>query len=205
VCPDDASTDADETLHGAYTPPTVAFDAERTSRIDVPVAGRPTSRLALIVLAVAAAGFLVGIAVASVVPRSHDEPALVSESVGPSGGVVRFDGGEVRVPSGALAEQTTIAVYRSVVDRRVRIDPGGKADPIVFEPGRLVAYRFQPDDITFAQPVQIAFRLPAGAENGTVFARGSRGGIVLLEGQIDADRGTATTVVRDFRFGGAAS
>jgi hypothetical protein len=200
VCPDDA----DETLHGAYTPPTVAFDDAPTSRIDVP-SGRRTSQLALIVLAVAAGGFLVGIATGSVVPRSDDDPALVSESVGPSGGIVRFDGGEIRVPSGALAEQHTIAVHRSVVDRRVSIEPGGKADTIVFEPGRLVAYRFEPDDVTFSQPVQIAFRLPSGAENGTVFARGSRGGIVLLEGKIDADRGTATTVVRDFRFGGAAS
>jgi hypothetical protein len=198
------SDDADETLHGAYTPPTVAFDDAPTSRIDVP-SGRRASQLALIVLAVAAGGFLVGIATGSVVPRSDDDPALVSESVGPSGGVVRFDGGEIRVPSGALAEQHTIAVHRSVVDRRVRIEPGGKAETIVFEPGRLVAYRFEPHDVTFSQPVQIAFRLPSGAENGTVFARGSRGGIVLLEGKIDADRGTATTVVRDFRFGGAAS
>jgi hypothetical protein len=204
VCPDDPAPADDETLHGAYTPPTVAFDNAPTARIDVP-GGRGSSQLALIVLAVAAGGFLVGIATASVVPRSQDDPALVSQSVGPSGGIVRFDGGEVRVPSGALAEQRTIAVHRSVVDRRVRIDPGGKADPIVYEPGRLVAYRFEPDDITFAQPVQIAFRLPAGAENGTVFARGSRGGIVLLKGNVDADRGTATTFVRDFRFGGAAS
>lgn len=200
MCPDGA----DETLHGAYAPPTVAFDSAPTSRIDVPIQRR-TSQLALIVLAVAAGGFLVGIGTASVVPRTDDDPALVAQSVGPSGGIVRFDGGEVRIPSGALAEQRTISVHRSVVDRRVRIDPGGKADPIVFAPGRLVAYRFLPDDLTFAQPVQVAFRLPAGAENGTVFARGSRGGIVLLEGKIDADRGTATTVVRDFRFGGAAS
>jgi hypothetical protein len=201
VCPDDA----DDTLDGAYTPPTLAIDTASTSLIDVP-ASRRTSQLALVVLAVAAGGFLLGIGTASIVPRPDDDgvPPLVAQQVGPSGGIVRFDGGEVRVPSGALAGQRTIEVHRFVVDRRVRVDPGGKADPIVFAPGRLVAYRFEPEDVTFAEPVQIAFRLPAGAENGTVFARGSRGGIVLLEGKIDADRGTATTVVRDFRFGGAA-
>ena len=201
MCPDDT----DDTLHGEHTPPTLASDPASTSRIDVPVSRR-TPQLALVVLAVAAGGFLLGIGAASVVPRSDGGvPPLVAQQVGPSGGTVRFDGGEVRIPSGALAEQRTIEVHRSVVDRRVRVEPGGKADPIVFEPGRLVAYRFEPDDVTFAESVQIAFRLPAGADNGAVFARGSRGGIVLLEGKIDADRETATTVVRDFRFGGAAS
>ncbi len=200
MCPDDP----DETLHGEYAPPTVAFDNTPTTRIDLPDPRR-TSQLVLIVLAVAAGGFLAGIGTASVVPRSDNDTALASQPVGPSGGIVRFDGGEIRIPGGALTQQHTIAVYRSVVGRRVRVDPGGKADAIVFEPGRLVAYRFEPADITFSQSVQIAFRLPVGAENGTLFARGSRGGIVLLEGKIDADRGTATTVVRDFRFGGAAS
>ena len=202
MCPDDA----DDTLHGVYRPPTHAVDTASTSPIEIP-ASRRTSQLALVALAVAAGGFLLGIGAASIVPRANDDaPPLIAHQVGPSGGTVRFDGGEVRVPSGALAEQRTIEVHRFVVDRRVRVEPGGKADPIVFEAGRLVAYRFEPQDITFAEPVQIAFRLPAGAENGTVFARGSRGGgIVLLEGTIDADRGTATTVVRDFRFGGTAS
>ena len=193
--------DDDDTLHGTYTPPTVAFDQTLTSRIDIPLRRR-TSPIALIVLAVAAGGFLVGIAAAAVVPRSDDDTQpLAVQQIGPSGGTLRFDGGEVRIPSGALVEQRTIEVHRSVVDRRVRVDPGGKADPIVFEPGRLLAYRFEPDDVEVAEPVQIAFRLPAGAENGTIFARSSHGGIVLLEGKIDADRGTATTIVRDFRFG----
>jgi hypothetical protein len=201
VCPDDT----DDTLHGAYTPPTVAFDTAFTSRIEVPLRRR-TSQAGLVLLAVAAAGFLIGIAMASVVPRTaNDTQPLVAQQVGPSGGTVRFDGGEVRIPSGALSEVRTIEVHRFVVDRRVRIDPGGKAETIIFEPGRLLAYRFEPSDIAFDEPVEINFRLPSRAENGTVFARGSRGGIVLLEGKIDADRGTATTVVQDFRFGGAAS
>lgn len=200
MCPDDP----DQTLHGGYTPPTVAFDSPATSRIDVPAQTRHTAQVGLIVLAVAAAGFLVGIGVASAVPRSDPDPALVAQTVGPSGGIVRFDGGEIRVPTGALAQERTISVHRTVVDRRVRVDPGGKAEPIVFEPGRLVAYRFEPAELTFAEPVEIVFRLPVGADNGTVFARGSQGGIVLLEGSIDADRGTATTIVGDFSFGGRA-
>ena len=186
-----------------HAQPTVAFDTP-TSRIDVH-RGRSSPQLALIVLAVAAAGFLVGIGIASLAPRTDDDPSLASQAVGPSGGTVRFDGGEIRIPSGALAEQRTISVHRTLVDRRVRVDPGGDTGPIVFAPGRLAAYRFEPADITFAQPVQVTFRLPTGAENGTVFARSSLGGIVMLEGRIDADRGTATTVVRDFRFGGRSS
>lgn len=200
MCADD-----DETLHGAAATPNAASDDVPTTRIDV-AASRRTPQLALIVLSVAAGGFLLGIGAASVVPRSTTEaPALAAASIGPSGGVVRFDGGEIRVPAGALAEVQAISIRRSTVDRRVRVDPGGKAEPIVFEPGRLVAYRFEPTDITFDGPVQISFRLPTGASNGAIFARGARGGIVLLEGAIDADRGTATTFVRDFRFGGAAS
>jgi hypothetical protein len=192
----------DNTLHGAFAPPTHEFEAAPTTQFAAPI-GRATSQLALIFVAVAAASFLAGIGVASVSRPIPNDPTLAAQDVGPSGGTLRFEGGEIRIPEGALAEVVTVVVHRTVVDRRVTVDAGG-GSPLVFEPGRLVAYRLEPSDVTFAKSVEIVFRLPAGASNGTIFTRRSDDRIVLLKGKIDANRGTATTKVGDFRFGGAA-
>jgi hypothetical protein len=202
-----------DSSHPVDAAPTDEFSAPPVPRPhDTVEATRPAARdgtrpsqLALIFLAVGAACFLVGIAVASVTRPSAVDPVLQSQDVGPSGGTVRFEGGELRVPEGALSQAITVVVRRSVVDRRVRIDPGGGEETLVFEPGRLVAYGFEPAGVTFAKSVTITFRLPAGALNGTAFARrADTGSIVLLRGTVDGDRGTATTKVRDFGFRGTS-
>jgi hypothetical protein len=194
--------DTDPTLHGAYTAPADTDDAAmsgRTERVDVP---RPagSSRVALIFVAVAAASFLVGIGTASVTRPDDSDPELAAADVGPSGGTIRFEGGEVRVPDDALSQAVRISVHRSVVDRRVSIDAG--KEEVVYEPDRLVAYRFLPADVTFRESVEITFRLPSGARNGTAFALRPDGSVALLAGTLDADRGTAAIEVTDFRFRG---
>jgi hypothetical protein len=156
--------------------------------------------LALIFCAVAAGAFLVGIGLATATRTTSDETTVAAQTVGPAGGTVRFEGGDLRVPEGAVSEPTRFVVRRSLVRDRVRVR--AEDDPIVVEPGRLVAYSFAPVNISFAEPVQITFRLPAGARNGSVFAR-TGNEIVLLAGTIDQAREAATVDVRDFKFDAA--
>lgn len=158
--------------------------------------GRP-AYLALIFCAVAAGAFLIGIGVATATRQASDESTVAAQTVGPAGGTVRFEGGDLRVPEGAVSEPTRLVVRRSLVRDRVRVR--AEDDPIVMEPGRLFAYSFAPVDVTFAKPVQITFRLPSGARNGSAFAR-TGNEIILLAGTVDQARGTATIEVRDFRF-----
>ncbi len=191
----------DPTQHGVYSRPTDEFDRPSPTAL-IPVAPtRGSSQIALAAIAVAAAGFLVGIAVASIGSIARDQPegtVLADADIGPDGGTIRFDGGQLRIPEGALAESVKIVVRASSYDDRVTVDAAADA-PLVFEPGTLRAYLFEPADATFRQPAELTFRLPADARNGTVFAMiGSR--IVLLEGTIDIDRETANISVRNFRF-----
>ena len=163
-----------------------------------PAHARPAG-LGLLFIAVAAGGFLIGIALASTLRPATDEGTVAARgAVGPDGGTLRFDGGHLRIPRGALAEPVTIVVRRGRIDDRVEIRPPG--EPIVFQPGRLAAYTFGPRDVTFRRPVELTFRLPSDARNAAVFARTTEG-TEALDGVIDADAGTATVEIRDFRFG----
>lgn len=167
-----------------------------------PIAGPPSAafrpgQVALVFVAVAAAAFLIGILVASVTGPGRTDNVLVETEVGPSGRTIRFAGGQLVFPPGALRERIRIVVASSRVEGRVRVKT--EDDPVVVEPGELVAYSFEPSDVTFLKPVEITFRLPRGARNGTVFAR--RGDeIILLTGTVDPARSTATVRVRSFAF-----
>lgn len=178
-------------------------DAAPSPDVTAPIPARPAhglraSQIALVFVAVAAASFLVGIAIATVGDGSGDGDLLVSTDVGPRGRTIRFDGGQLTFPAGAVTTTTRVAVTSARVTDRLRVATDD--DPLIIEPGELVAYGFEPTDVTFHEPVEVTFRLPEGARNGAVFVR--RGDdIILLTGTIDPVRGTATTRVRDFRFG----
>ena len=156
--------------------------------------------LALVFCAVAAAGFLIGIAVAA---ASRPKPPQIGaitmqQTIGPTGGTVRFENGQIEIPVGALAQPTRIVIRRSSFTDRVRVMPAG-GSPEVFDPGGLTAYSFGPAAVSFRRTVQIVFRLAAGSRNGTAFAR-TGNDIVILGGAIDPDRQTVTVTVHDFRF-----
>jgi hypothetical protein len=138
--------------------------------------------------------------VATATRTSTDEVVAATETVGPDGGFIRFDGGDLRVPDGAVSEPLRFTVRRSIVTDRVRVRAEG--EPIVVQPGQLAAYSFAPGNVTFEVPVELTFRLPPGVRNGTVFARKGNE-IILLTGTVDQARGTATIELKDFRFDGA--
>jgi hypothetical protein len=181
----------DETIEFRPPSPTVQIPT-------VDPAGLRRSHVALLFVAAAAAAFLVGIAVASTTRTPPRGILLVTETVGPSGATLRFEGGEIRIPAGALTAPAPITVRRSLLRERVQVRlPGHPAS--TFGPNQLEAYAFEPAGVSFRKEVEIVFRLSGQTGNGAVFARvGSR--TVLLGGDVDSDRGTVTIQVRDFAF-----
>jgi hypothetical protein len=154
--------------------------------------------IALTFLAVAAGAFLIGIVVASTIRESPPGTLLASEQVGPSGGAVRFSGGEIRVPPGALGSPKRLVVRRTVVAERIQVRLPGR--PVqVFDPGELVAYIFEPRELEFLRPVTIVFRLRSEAGDATAFARVGTA-TLLLSGGIDTTRGIVAVEVSDFSF-----
>ena len=158
------------------------------------------SQLVLVFIAVAAAGFLLGIASATTM-RPQPVGAIVAEGdVGADGRTIRFDGGQVSFPKGSVAADLHVVIRRSTNTDRLRVSHEDR--PIVIDPGKLFAYRFEPANAVFTKPVELTFRFPDEARNGTVFVRDGDS-IRHLTGTIDPARGTATVLVRDFAFGDA--
>lgn len=185
--------------------PTIEFGGkppvEPAPTVAIPPAAEGPSRssvLGLTFLAVAAGAFLIGIAAAALV---RDEPAglvAASQRAGPAGATIRFQGGEVRIPSGALANTTRIVVRRTVVAERVRVRPPGGTFQI-YNPGELVAYVFEPAELDFLRPVTLIFRLSERDGDAATFARVGDA-TLLLGGKVDRARGTVAVEVSDFRF-----
>lgn len=174
--------DADETRDHGFTPPGTGTHSAPTTPIRVTPRA---SAYALASVAVAAAAFLLGIAVATATRSIEREEVIARQSVGPSGGTVRFAGGQISVPDGALSEERTIVVSRT----RVTAATGTQS----------YAYGFGPADLTFLAPVELTFRLPRGAGNAVVFVQ-EDGSVEPLPVRLDPGRGTATATVRDLRF-----
>ncbi len=172
--------------------------------LEIPRPQRPglqRSQLVLVFVAVAAASFLLGIVAATVTSPAPGEGAVVAEGdIDASGGTIRFPGGQLVFPTGAVDRGVHVVVRRSTIDERVRVaDP---RQPVVIDPGELFAYTFEPADVGFAGSVDITFRLPERARNATVFVQRD-GAVDHLAGRVDPVRATATIRVRDFRFGAA--
>lgn len=179
--------------------PTIQFTAPDSTTV-IPAVNDPNrpATVALTFLAVAAAAFLAGIAAASTVRDAPEGVQLVSQTVGPGGGTIRFEGGEIRVPSGAVSGQTRIVVRRTTVAERVRIRPPGR--PVqVYDPGELHAYIFEPAGLEFLRPVTLRFRIGERDGDAAAFARVGEA-TLQLGGEVDPDGRTLSIEVSDFRF-----
>ena len=169
-----------------------------TTVLPPPSASTRSSVVALAFLAVAAAAFLIGIAIASTIRTTPTGIVVASQRAGPGGATVRFDGGEIRIPPGALGAPTRIVVRRTVVTERVRVRPPN-GSVRVYNPRELVAYVFEPRNIEFLRPITLIFRIKDEAGGATSFARVGNA-TLLLGGEYDPDRRTLAVEASDFRF-----
>jgi len=193
--------DSDQT---AEVPAAVEPDLDRpgthaTETIASPAA--PPPGLWLLFLLVAAAGLLIGIAIAAGTRPGPTGRVVAVATIGADGGAVTFgDRGIIRIPDGAVTRPIRVSVRRSVIPDRLRVAPPD--GPLyVFDRNRLVAYSFEPRSAAFASPVTIVLPLDRTQRNGAVFAVLGRT-VVFLAGKVDPTAGTVTIKVSDFRFGG---
>lgn len=181
---------------------TLSLDLNETTEFEPPHRRPGRSQLVLIAACVALAAFLVGITAGILTRPAADEVVVASKAVGPEGGVVRFDDGEISIPEGALADGEQIVVRRSAFTERIKVSSG--STDLAIPPGGVVAHRFEPAGLAFEKPVRITLRLEERTTNAAAFAR--RGNdIVLLSGTLDVDRRALVVEVDDFTFAQSSS
>lgn len=146
--------------------------------------------------AVAVAGIvalIVGIVAAVVWPAEAGE--LVADApIGPSGGTIPFeDGGELRVPRGAVSSTQRITVRKTTTREPAQIGT------TTYPPGSLIVYLFGPLTIDFRRPVELLFPIPEDADGARIYV--IRDGRLTLIAVVRNDDGRARVVVTGFRDG----
>lgn len=118
----------------------------------------------LVALAIVLA-LAVGAAVGYAQRGGSDEGVVARELVGPKGGVIEFGKvGKVEVPAQALPTATAITVRKVTNENRVRLGPEGDPRSVLYEPGELQMYAFEPPDLHFQHPVKITIPRPNDGE-----------------------------------------
>lgn len=149
-------------------------------------------------MAIAAASFLLGLGVGVALPVSPPGDVMARAEIGPRGGTLDFDGGELRIPTGAVERPVTIEVRAAAVEGRLRVRSGGAE--VLVSASDVRAYRFTPATLTFESPATLILDVPDEAANATVFVR-SDDGIESLPSDFDPAAGTASVRIGDLGFG----
>lgn len=106
---------------------------------------------------------VVGVVAAFMWPASAGE-LVADASVGPAGGAIPFnDGGEMRIPKGAVKSPQQFTVRKTAIREPARI--GG----MLYPAGSLPLYLFSPLTINFGETVTVVLPLPAGAIAGRIY------------------------------------
>ncbi len=150
----------------------------------------------LIVLAIVI-GLLVGGSVGFAGRKPVDSNVVARGLVSADGGVLTFDGtGKLTVPANALSTATSIKIRRENVNRRVRLGQVGDPRSVLYEPGELVVYVFEPPNLRFQQPVTI--ELPRDGNGTAVFIDDADSSPRIISGR--AGNSTVTIETTSFSF-----
>lgn len=197
---DDAATRRIEPASPSEPAATQRFDAtpaaatgSRTERLHL-AAQRSIAgwMIALAIVVALAVGALIGYS-----QSEGDKKGVVAQRlVSPQGGVLTFEGGgELSIPEGALPTATAITVRKVTNDNRFRLGTEGDASSVLYEPGELDMYVFEPAGLRFQRPVRIT--LPRRA-SGTALLVDAPGGPRVV-GAAPSD-GTVTFETSSFEF-----
>lgn len=98
-----------------------------------------------------------------------DKGEIVADtSIGPAGGTIPMsDGGRIEVPQGAVRSNERVTVRRTVIRETVRV-AGPDGVPLVYQPGQLPLYVFEPA-ISFLRPVTVILPLSPNAVAARIF------------------------------------
>jgi hypothetical protein len=171
----DEPTSVDESTKRIVPPPVP--EAQATQRMTPAVAaasGPHTERLAmrqernmagwLVALAIVVA-LAVGGAIGYAQSGGSDEGEVARMLVGAQGGVIEFGKiGRVEIPADALPTATAITVRKVTNENRVRLGTEGDPRSVLYEPGELQMYAFEPADLRFQHPVKITIPRPNKGE-----------------------------------------
>lgn len=136
---------------------------------------------------------IVGAVAAFMWPASAGE-VVADATVGPAGGTIPFsDGGEMRIPEGAVKTPQKFTVRKTTTREPARI--GGMTYPA----GSLPLYLFSPATISFGDAVVVILPLPPGAVAGRIYV--ISGGRLTLIAVRPAEDGTVRISVIGFSGG----
>jgi hypothetical protein len=105
----------------------------------------------------------VGVAVGYSQAEGGDEGVEARALVGPNGGVLNFaDGaGKLEIPPGALPTATAITVRKVTNATRFRLGPESDPSSVLYEPGQLEMFVFEPAGLNLQAPAKITLPRPA--------------------------------------------
>lgn len=113
-----------------------------------------------------AAAFVIASSASLAACTDRDERVLASQPVGAEGGRIELGGGGfIDIPAGAMSGTETISVSTVSASAVPEITP---IAPVL---------RFEPEGLTFTEPVVLVLPLPEGAENGVVWWSNEDGGM----------------------------
>lgn len=173
--------------------PTGPPTAESPATQRLATAGPPAGRSWRAVAIAGVIALIVGIVAALMWPANAGE--LVADApIGPSGGTIPFDdGGELRVPRGAVDSTQRITVRKTTTREPARVGT------TTYPPGALTIYLFGPLTIDFDRPVVLLFPIPPDADGARIYV--IRDGRLTLIAVVRNDDGRARLVVSGFRDG----
>jgi hypothetical protein len=137
-----------------------------------------------VIAAIIVLALLVGVVIGYSSADPSDNNVLARALVSTEGGTLDFDGrGKVEIPKDALTTGTVITVRKEKIERRVRLGPEGDPNTVVYDPGQLEVYVFEPAGLQFQKEVTITLPRTTNGEGLLVDAKQPR----VIPGEVKDD------------------
>jgi hypothetical protein len=169
----DPLSDDDDATRAIDPPPVYEHAAtQRIGTTPVGDTGPRTERIALaeqrslagwLIALILVVALGIGVALGYSQAEGGDDGVEARALVGPKGGVLDFadDAGKLEIPPGALPTATAITVRQVTNTTRFRLGPESDPASVLYEPGQLEMYVFEPAGLNLQKPAKITLPRPA--------------------------------------------